>query len=105
MERQGSCTTIIVTTHWSILLLLAILVTCLHYGQAAMTDPATGIEFAKRLQQEQEIVGVGVRKKGPIKVKQQIMYKTFTIHFFSYTVWIGTISLVMALDVPNRFIV
>lgn len=37
-------------------------------ASAAMTDPATGIAFAPRLQDEREIVGVGVRKKGPIKV-------------------------------------
>jgi hypothetical protein len=37
-------------------------------ASAAMTDPATGIAFAPRLNDEREIVGVGVRKKGPIKV-------------------------------------
>ena len=36
---------------------------------AAMTDPATGIAFAPRLNDELEIAGVGVRKKGPIKVR------------------------------------
>jgi hypothetical protein len=38
-------------------------------ASAAMTDPATGIAFAPRLDSEREIVGVGVRKKGPIKVR------------------------------------
>jgi hypothetical protein len=56
------------TTQWSISLFLLIAVTCLQIAQAAMTDPATGIAFAPRIQEEKEIVGVGVRKKGPIKV-------------------------------------
>ena len=34
----------------------------------AMTDPATGIAFKPSIE-NREIVGVGVRKKGPIKVK------------------------------------
>jgi archaellum component FlaG (FlaF/FlaG flagellin family) len=33
-------------------------------ASAAMTDPATGIAFAPRLQDEREIVGVGVEKEG-----------------------------------------
>ena len=36
---------------------------------AAMTDPATGIAFAPRLNDDLKIAGVGVRKKGPIKVR------------------------------------
>lgn len=36
-------------------------------AHAAMTDPATGIAFAPKLD-DRDIVGVGVRKKGPIKV-------------------------------------
>eukprot|EP00545_Synedropsis_sp_CCMP1620_P010165 CAMPEP_0119006108 /NCGR_PEP_ID=MMETSP1176-20130426/2118_1 /TAXON_ID=265551 /ORGANISM="Synedropsis recta cf, Strain CCMP1620" /LENGTH=188 /DNA_ID=CAMNT_0006957995 /DNA_START=166 /DNA_END=732 /DNA_ORIENTATION=- len=33
-----------------------------------MTDPATGIAFAPKLDDERVIAGVGVRKKGPIKI-------------------------------------
>ena len=38
-------------------------------ASAAMTDPATGIAFAPRLNGDLKIAGVGVRKKGPIKVR------------------------------------
>ncbi|KAI2506114.1 Chalcone isomerase-like protein [Fragilaria crotonensis] len=41
---------------------------------AAMTDPATGIAFAPRLNDDLKIAGVGVRKKGPIKIYSVGMY-------------------------------
>jgi hypothetical protein len=49
-------------------LLFFVVLVAVGMASAAMTDPATGIAFAPRLQDEREIVGVGVRKKGPIKV-------------------------------------
>mmetsp|Transcript_36652 Transcript_36652/g.56299 ORF Transcript_36652/g.56299 Transcript_36652/m.56299 type:complete len:204 (-) Transcript_36652:580-1191(-) len=39
----------------------------------AMTDPATGVTFASKLK-DLSIFGVGVRKKGPIKVYSVAMY-------------------------------
>ena len=39
----------------------------LNCANAAMTDPATGITFKPRMN-DLGIFGVGVRKKGPIKV-------------------------------------
>jgi hypothetical protein len=41
--------------------------------QASLTDKATGISFAPKLQ-EKSLFGVGVRKKGPIKVYSVGMY-------------------------------
>ena len=38
---------------------------------AAMTDPATGIAFSPKLG-GLGIFGVGVRKKGPIKVRERL---------------------------------
>eukprot|EP00546_Thalassionema_frauenfeldii_P009983 CAMPEP_0178923438 /NCGR_PEP_ID=MMETSP0786-20121207/16719_1 /TAXON_ID=186022 /ORGANISM="Thalassionema frauenfeldii, Strain CCMP 1798" /LENGTH=181 /DNA_ID=CAMNT_0020597933 /DNA_START=135 /DNA_END=680 /DNA_ORIENTATION=- len=38
-----------------------------------MTDPATGIQFSSRIE-DREIAGVGVRKKGPIKIYAVGMY-------------------------------
>jgi len=43
-----------------------------------MTDPATGIEFSPRID-DREIAGVGVRKKGPIKVYAVGMYVPETV--------------------------
>jgi len=42
-------------------------------GQGAMTDSATGIDFAPKLN-GLDLFGVGVRKKGPIKVYSVGMY-------------------------------
>jgi hypothetical protein len=41
---------------------------CVGTANAAMTDPATGITFAPKTTTGLELFGVGVRKKGPIKV-------------------------------------
>lgn len=43
------------------------------FGVSAMTDPATGISF-KPTHKNLEITGVGVRKKGPIKIYSVGMY-------------------------------
>lgn len=48
--------------------LVSLLVLLSSLANAAMTDPATGIFFAPKLADERSIAGVGVRKKGPIKV-------------------------------------
>jgi Chalcone isomerase-like len=53
----------------SILLLVA--ACCCVWG---MTDKATGISFAPKTKTGLEIFGVGVRKKGPIKVYSVAMY-------------------------------
>mmetsp|Transcript_11187 Transcript_11187/g.13508 ORF Transcript_11187/g.13508 Transcript_11187/m.13508 type:complete len:212 (-) Transcript_11187:745-1380(-) len=47
-------------------------------SQAAMTDPATNIAFSPKLR-ENDIFGVGVRKKGPIKVYSVGMYCSETL--------------------------
>jgi hypothetical protein len=44
-----------------------LLLSVLNLANAAMTDPATGIAFKPRIN-DLSIFGVGVRKKGPIKV-------------------------------------
>ena len=51
---------------------------------AAMTDPATGIAFAPRLNDDLKIAGVGVRKKGPIKVRSFCRCPSFGM------LWFGT---------------
>jgi len=48
--------------------------------QGAMTDKATGIDFAPKLN-GLDLFGVGVRKKGPIKVcLQQAVEFIITLH-------------------------
>jgi hypothetical protein len=41
--------------------------------QGAMVDQATGIDFSPRMN-GLDLFGVGVRKKGPIKVRKVLMY-------------------------------
>lgn len=54
---------------------LAVLFSCLRLS-VAMTDKATGISFSPTTKNGLEIFGVGVRKKGPIKVYSVAMYCT-----------------------------
>jgi len=63
----------------TLLLQLATCLTLLHNIHASLTDKATGISFLPRIHTpngELEITGVGVRKKGPIKVYSVGMYTT-----------------------------
>jgi hypothetical protein len=46
---------------------------------SAMTDKATGIPFAASLRENLNLFGVGVRKKGPIKVYSVGMYCSETV--------------------------
>ena len=53
---------------------VALALSLLSLAHAAMTDPATGIAFKPRIN-ELSIFGVGVRKKGPIKVRTNLERK------------------------------
>jgi Chalcone isomerase-like len=48
-------------------------------GVAAMTDKATGIPFIPKIKEELTLFGVGVRKKGPIKVYAVGLYSNETL--------------------------
>lgn len=52
----------------SLLLVCLLLVLASTVSEGAMTDKATGINFAPKLN-GLDLFGVGVRKKGPIKVR------------------------------------
>mmetsp|Transcript_33831 Transcript_33831/g.49732 ORF Transcript_33831/g.49732 Transcript_33831/m.49732 type:complete len:211 (+) Transcript_33831:95-727(+) len=54
------------------------LLLCAALASSAMTDSATGITFAPKIN-DLEITGVGVRKKGPIKVYSVGMYTSALI--------------------------
>lgn len=58
---------------------LAALIASAGVADAAMTDPATGIEFSPSLgmgESNLKLFGVGVRRKGPIKVYSVGMYSS-----------------------------
>ena len=72
---------------------LAFLCLALVSCQAAMVDVATGIDFAPKLN-GLDLFGVGVRKKGPIKVSYKSacthpMQKSKSMHIYSHTVHEG----------------
>jgi len=58
--------------------LYLILVSLIAAANAAMTDPATGINFSPKIG-DRQIAGVGVRKKGPIKIYSVGMYVPETV--------------------------
>mmetsp|Transcript_7146 Transcript_7146/g.10247 ORF Transcript_7146/g.10247 Transcript_7146/m.10247 type:complete len:214 (+) Transcript_7146:177-818(+) len=61
-------------------ILMALMILCMtsYHRVAAMTDKATGIDFPSQMG-ELDLLGVGVRKKGPIKVYSVGMYATSTV--------------------------
>lgn len=71
--RRKQHTTVAMISKNSFFLAVCLLIALTSHGSVAMNDKATGIPFAPSLK-ELNLFGVGVRKKGPIKVYSVGMY-------------------------------